>query len=223
MQHAGREHAVLAPHAGVQQAHDDVGILLAPAAVIGVEAVDPLEIGAPDREVAGARAAPAPAAQAPQRAERQMPERRQAVDAAARALRQPLRQAPALGREFFAQHARGQRGRQQHAVAGDEPARLGETPVRGDEIRLHEAVAVEENDVARRARQGSRGCGFRRRGSRDPPARRDRGGGRPCRCQRSSNAAVGGPDPSSATITSKSPSVWPASERSTASSASSRL
>src|SRR6476646_11927650 len=77
-----------------------------------------------------------------------MPERRHAVDAAARALRQPLRQAPALGREFFREHARGQRGRQQYAVAGDEGAGLGETPVRGDEVWLHEAVAVEENDVA---------------------------------------------------------------------------
>ena len=32
VQHAGREHAVLAAHAGMQQPHDDVGILLAPAA-----------------------------------------------------------------------------------------------------------------------------------------------------------------------------------------------
>ena len=58
MQHAGREGAVLAPHAGMQQPDQQIGILLAPAAEARVEAIDPVEIGAPDREIAGARAFP---------------------------------------------------------------------------------------------------------------------------------------------------------------------
>src|ERR1700688_1889933 len=58
MQYADREHAVLAADTGTQQAYQEIGILFAPAAVIGVEAVDPIEVGAPDRKIAGARAAP---------------------------------------------------------------------------------------------------------------------------------------------------------------------
>ena len=72
MQDAGGERAVLAAHAGMQQAHDDIGIFLAPAAVVGVEAVDTVEIGPPDREIAGARAAPGALPQPAQRSERQV-------------------------------------------------------------------------------------------------------------------------------------------------------
>ena len=55
MQHAGREGAVLAPHAGVQQPDQQIGILLAPAAEARIEAIDAVEIGAPDREIARPR------------------------------------------------------------------------------------------------------------------------------------------------------------------------
>ena len=40
MQHAGREHAVLAPHARMQEPHQQVGIFPAPALIGAVEAVD---------------------------------------------------------------------------------------------------------------------------------------------------------------------------------------
>ena len=75
MQHAGRKHAVLAPHAGVQQARDEIGIFFAPAAVVGVEAVDPIEVGAPDRKIAGARALPGVLPEPAQRPERQSQQR----------------------------------------------------------------------------------------------------------------------------------------------------
>ena len=68
MQDAGGESAVLAPHAGAQQAHDDIGILLAPAAIFRVEAIDAIEIPTPDRQIAGARALPGVLPQAAQRA-----------------------------------------------------------------------------------------------------------------------------------------------------------
>src|SRR5262249_54339357 len=60
MDDAGREPPVLAAHAGMQQPDQQVGILAAPAAKAAVESVDPLEVGAPDREIAGARVAPSP-------------------------------------------------------------------------------------------------------------------------------------------------------------------
>src|ERR1019366_5323125 len=50
--------ALLAAPAGMQQPHDDVGILLAPAAKVGVESVDAIEIGSPNSQIARPRAAP---------------------------------------------------------------------------------------------------------------------------------------------------------------------
>ena len=85
-----------------------------------------------------------------------MQQRRQAIDAAARTLRQPIRKTPALRRELFAQHFRRQFGREQDAVAGDEPAALGETAMGGDEIRPRDAIAVEENDIV--AARGENGA-----------------------------------------------------------------
>src|SRR5664280_485966 len=56
MDDAGRKGAILAAHAGMQQPHDDVGILLAPAAKVGVERVDAIEIGSPNSQIARPRA-----------------------------------------------------------------------------------------------------------------------------------------------------------------------
>ena len=53
VQHRSGKCSVLATNAGMQQPDQQIGILLAPAAEGGVEAVDALEIGAPYREVAG--------------------------------------------------------------------------------------------------------------------------------------------------------------------------
>ena len=49
---AGREAPILAAHAGMQQPHEEIGILTAPAAEACIEAVDPFEVRPPDREVA---------------------------------------------------------------------------------------------------------------------------------------------------------------------------
>ena len=45
MDHAGRKNAVLATDAGMKKPDDNVGIFLAPAAVVGIESVDAIEIG----------------------------------------------------------------------------------------------------------------------------------------------------------------------------------
>src|SRR5512135_2974642 len=94
MQDAGCEHAVLAAHAGMQQPHDKVGILLAPAVVVGIETIDAIEIGAPDRKIAGTRAAPRPLPKPSQRPERQTYQRRQPIDAATPAFHQPASKSP---------------------------------------------------------------------------------------------------------------------------------
>jgi len=85
--------------------------------------------------------------QAPQRAERQMQQRRYTVDAAAQAHREPTAKAPALGRQWLAQYPGRQISRQQHAVAGNEGARRSQAPMGGNEIRAHDAIAVEEDAV----------------------------------------------------------------------------
>ncbi|HET7020330.1 MAG TPA: hypothetical protein VFI58_06415, partial [Xanthobacteraceae bacterium] len=58
MNDAGRETSVLAAQAATQQSDQQIGIFTSPAGEAGIEAVDPLEIGTPNREVARARAAP---------------------------------------------------------------------------------------------------------------------------------------------------------------------
>ena len=50
------------------------------------------------------------------------------------------------------QHALGKIARQQDAVAGGEPAGLGEAAVGGDEITPRDAVAVDEDDISPGAR-----------------------------------------------------------------------
>src|ERR1039458_3451999 len=140
MDDAGGAGAVLAPHPGMQQPHDDVGILLAPAAEVGVETVDAIEIGPPDGEIARARAAPGTLPQPQQR--------RQAIDPAARTLGDPAGYAPAFRRQVLAQNFGGQLARQQDAIAGDETARLRQPAVDRNKVPAHDAVAVEEDAVA---------------------------------------------------------------------------
>ena len=136
----------------MQQAGDNVGILLTPAAVIGVKAVDTVEVAAPDREIAGSRALPGVAAQPAQRSERQVQQRRQSVDAAAQPLNHPSVKAPGFRRQSVPQYFGGECRGQENAVAGHEPARRGKPAVGSDEIRPHDAIAVEEDavDAARR-------------------------------------------------------------------------
>src|SRR5262249_40383276 len=55
---AGREATVLATQATTQESNQQVGILPAPTAEASIEPVDTIEIGAPNRKIAGARAAP---------------------------------------------------------------------------------------------------------------------------------------------------------------------
>src|ERR1017187_248291 len=148
MDDAGGAGAVLAPHPGMQQPHDDVGILLAPAAEVGVETIDAIEIGPPDGEIARARAAPGTLAQPTQRPERQPQQRRQAIDPAARTLGDPAGYAPAFRRQVLAQNFGGQLARQQDAIAGDETARLRQPAVDRNKVPAHDAVAVEEDAVA---------------------------------------------------------------------------
>src|SRR5712691_4616217 len=148
MQHAGRETAVLAQHAAADQAYEDVGILATPAREGGVETVDLVEVAAPERHVAAARAAPALGTELAQAVEPQIEQRREAIDVAARALGDPVGKTPMLGLEPFDQDALGQLARQQDAVAGDEPAGLGETAMGGHEVAPRDAVAVEKDAIA---------------------------------------------------------------------------
>src|SRR5262245_48525754 len=108
MDDAGGEAPILAPQAAMQQADQQIGILAAPAAEAGVETVDPLEIGAPDGKIAGARAAPAPRLELAQRPERQPQHAGQPVDAAAPTLADPPGQVPRLRPQVLAQHRRGE-------------------------------------------------------------------------------------------------------------------
>src|SRR5262249_51944243 len=152
MDDAGGEASVLAPQAAMQQADQQIGILAAPAAEGGVESVDPLEIGAPDGEIAGARPAPAPRLELAQRPERQPQHTGQPIDAAAPPLAHPPGQAPRLGPEVLAQPPRGETRREQHAVAGHEPSALGQPAMYGKEIGGHDAIAVEKDAVVAAAR-----------------------------------------------------------------------
>src|SRR5437867_11162067 len=56
----GCKAAVLAPQARTQQSDQPVGIFAAPAGVGGIEAIDPLQIAAPNPEVTRASPAPLP-------------------------------------------------------------------------------------------------------------------------------------------------------------------
>src|SRR5438046_2383796 len=82
---AGGEASILATQPAAQQANEQVGILPAPAVEAGIEAVDALEVGAPDRKIAGARAAPPPRLEPAQRSEREPQHAHQSIDVAAQA------------------------------------------------------------------------------------------------------------------------------------------
>src|SRR5262245_8639937 len=125
MDDTGGEAPVLTPQAAMQQADQQIGILAAPATEAGVEAVDPIEVGAPDGEIAGARAAPSPRLELAQRPERQPQHAGQPIDVATPALADPPGQAPRLRPQILAQHRCGEPRREQHPVAGHEPSALG--------------------------------------------------------------------------------------------------
>src|SRR4051812_14887918 len=97
MKHPGGEISVLATHAGMQQSNKEIGILEAPAAVSGVEAIHAVEIVPPDRKVAGPRAAPGARPQLAQRSERDRQQRREAVDLALSAQAPPSTPPPPFG------------------------------------------------------------------------------------------------------------------------------
>ena len=152
VQHARRIGAVLAADASVQEPHQQIGVLLAPAAEACIEAVDAIEVGAPDREIAGARALPGPWPELAQRTERQLQHRREPIESALHSRADPVRQSEDFDLGALAQHRFGHALRQERAVAGDKPATLGEAPVHGDEIRTRQAIAVEEHAIIAMAR-----------------------------------------------------------------------
>src|SRR5262249_18751593 len=69
MEDAGREISVLATYAAAEQPDHEVGILEPPASIGRIEAIHPVEVAAPDREIAGTRAPPRVRSQSAQRAE----------------------------------------------------------------------------------------------------------------------------------------------------------
>ena len=70
VEHAGRECPFLAAEASVQQANDDIGIVLAPSAVVRIEPVNAIEIRLPNIKVARPRALSNPLTTAPRRSGR---------------------------------------------------------------------------------------------------------------------------------------------------------
>ena len=58
MDHTGGKYAVLPADARVKKPGDNIGVFFSPAPIVRIEAVDTIEIGSPDGEIAGARALP---------------------------------------------------------------------------------------------------------------------------------------------------------------------
>src|SRR5215510_973379 len=83
MDDPGRKAAILTAQATPQQSDQQVGIFAPPAGIGGIEAVDPLQIAAPNPKVTRARAAPLSSPQPAQRPERQSQQRCQSIDVAA--------------------------------------------------------------------------------------------------------------------------------------------
>ena len=52
MDHTGRKQTILATDTGMQQTRNDIGILLAPAAIVGIESVYANKVRSPYSEVA---------------------------------------------------------------------------------------------------------------------------------------------------------------------------
>ena len=133
------------------------------------------------------------------------------------------RETPQFRLQPLMQDALGQVARQQDAGAGDEPAGLGETAMRGDEVTPRNAVAVEKDDVGAGTGADAAVADLgEAKAAVLVPDMLDRDD-LPCRPSRAPRAAVAGPEPSSATTISKLRSDWRDSARSTTSSASSRL
>ncbi len=84
VQHASGVSAVLAPHPGMQQPDQQIGILLAPTAEVRVKAIDAVEVCPPDREIARPRTLPGLRPHFSQWTERQTQHRSQPVEPAAR-------------------------------------------------------------------------------------------------------------------------------------------
>ena len=82
-----------------------------------------------------------------QRPERQAQHRREAIEPAAEPLPEPVARCPSVRVRAAAPAPPRSSLRQQRAIAGDEPAGLGEPSMGGDEIRPRQAVAVEEHDI----------------------------------------------------------------------------
>ena len=147
MEYASRKRAVLAAHAGMQQPHNDIRIFLAPTTKVGVKAINAIEIRPPNGEVARPRALPDPLTESPQGSEWQVQQRRQAIDTAAPALGEPAPETPSLRGDVFSQYPRREFPRKQNAVAGDKPARLGQSAMSGNKIRAHDAITVQKNAI----------------------------------------------------------------------------
>src|SRR5947208_12011257 len=148
MQHAGGEPPVLTLHTAAHHADDNVGILQAPTDEAGLESVDAFEVSAVKGEVAAAHALPFAGETLAQGSKRQAYQRQHAIDVAARTLQGPGAEAPAFRFKIPGENIFGERLRQQHAIAANEESRLGESPMRRDEIRPRDAIAVEKNDIA---------------------------------------------------------------------------
>src|SRR4051812_16395386 len=126
VQNGGCERAIFFAHACMKETHQQIGILFAPTAERVIEAIDTIEIGAPDREIARPRALPLLRAQLAERTERQAQHGCQAIETTTEPLNEPRAKRPLLGLQTVAQSLLRQRWRQQRAIAGDEPPLLCE-------------------------------------------------------------------------------------------------
>src|SRR5207302_10272212 len=97
MQHAGCEVSILAAEPRMQEADQQIGIFETPAAESCVEAVHPIEIAPPDREIARTRPPPRARSQLPQYSRRNLHQRREAVDLSPRAQGQQRGEATEFG------------------------------------------------------------------------------------------------------------------------------
>jgi hypothetical protein len=90
MQHSSRKQSILAAQPGVKQARQQIGILAPPACEPRVEAIDPVEIAAPDRKIARTRAAQDVSTDLTQGPKGQPQHRSQSVEIARQALTDAL-------------------------------------------------------------------------------------------------------------------------------------
>src|SRR6476661_1223243 len=85
---------ILAAWSAMRQGNQQIRVLAASSAETGVETIDPIDIGAPDRKIAGPRAPPMSSPELSQGSERQPQHARKPVDAAALAVPQPAGEIP---------------------------------------------------------------------------------------------------------------------------------